>query len=401
MMSRRQMWIGGAVIGALLLALVVWRVFFSNGNEPALLTAKVGRGDIEQTVEATGTLEPKEMVSVGAQVSGRIEVLTVDIGDVVRKGQLIAQIDDQTQVNTLQNARAELANAQAQRAAQVATLSRAQQAFRRQQAMGPGEATSMADYEAAEAEWKAAKAQLDVIDAQIQQARVNMDTAQVNLGYTKIVAPMDGVVVAVVTKQGQTVNANQSAPTIVILAQLDVMQVKAEISEADVIKVDPGLPVYFTILGDPDHRYEASLAQVEPAPESIVNEVDTTTSASSTSSSTAIYYNALFDVPNEDGKLRALMTAQVTIVLARKENALTVPSAALGAKGKNGRYTVRVVGEDGRVASREVQIGLNNNVSAEVLDGLAEGDTVVLGEATAAAQTSGGGGRGGMGPPPF
>ncbi len=393
------MFIGGAAIGALLLVLIVWRVFFAAGDEPALLTADVTRGDIEQTVEATGTLEPKEMVSVGAQVSGRLETLNVEVGQVVRQGELIAQIDAQTQTNTLKTAQAELANMQAQRASQQATLAKAEQSYRRQQAMVPGEATSVADFEAAEADLKSARAQLAVIDTQIQQARVAVNTAEINLGYTRIVAPMDGVVVAVVTKQGQTVNANQSAPTIVILAQLDVMQVKAEISEADVIKVDAGLPVYFTILGDADHRYNATLLQVEPAPESIVDEVNSTSSSSSSSSSTAIYYNALFEVPNTDGKLRALMTAQVSIVLARKKNVLQIPSAALGAKGKDGTYTVRVMGAGGGIEQRQVKVGLNNNVSAEVLSGLKSGEKVVVGEAAASTSTSNSGGR--MGPPPF
>ncbi|KPL66766.1 hemolysin secretion protein D [Erythrobacter sp. SG61-1L] len=398
MMSRRRIVVGAAGLGALILILILWRVFFAGGDEPALLTADVTRGDIEQTVEATGTLEPKEMVSVGAQVSGRLETLNVEVGQVVRKGELIAQIDAQTQTNTLRTAQAELANMQAQRASQQATLAKAELSFRRQQAMVPGEATSMADFEAAEADLKSARAQLAVIDTQIQQARVGVNTAEINLGYTRIVAPMDGVVVAVVTKQGQTVNANQSAPTIVILAQLDVMQVKAEISEADVIKVDAGLPVYFTILGDADHRYNASLLQVEPAPESIVDEVNSTSSSSS-SSSTAIYYNALFEVPNTDGKLRALMTAQVSIVLARKKNVLLIPSSALGAKAKDGTYSVRVMGAGGRMEQRQIRIGINNNVSAEVLSGLKSGEKVVVGQATEATASSNSGGR--MGPPPF
>lgn len=208
---------------------------------------------------------------------------------------------------------------------------------------------------------------------------------------------MDGVVVSVVTKQGQTVNANQSAPTIVILAKLDVMTVKAEVSEADVIDVKPDLPVYFTILGDPDKRYEAKLRLIEPAPESIVNEVDSssTTSSSSTTDS-AIYYNALFEVPNEDGRLRALMTAKVSIVLAKRANALMIPSTALGAKGKDGTYSVRVKGEDGKIAARKVRIGIDNNISAEVLSGLKEGESVVVGEASTAAKTN----QGPMGPPP-
>lgn len=401
MKFRRQWLIGGAILGALIVGLLIWRIFLTGGDTSSALTAEVTRGDLEQTVEATGTLEPKQIVSVGAQVSGRIEKLNVEIGEVVRQGELIAQIDAQTEANALKTSQAELANMVAQRASQAATLARAEKAFRRQQVMVPGEATSAADYESAEADLKAAQAQLAALDAQIRQARVNVNTAQVNLNYTRIVAPMSGVVVAIVTKQGQTVNAIQSAPTIVILAKLDVMQVKAEVSEADVIKVQPGMPVYFTILGDPDHRYETKLLQMEPAPESIVDEVNSSTSTSSTSSSSsAIYYNALFEVPNTDGKLRALMTAQVSIVLAKKKNALLIPSAALGSKTTDGRYTVQIVGQDGRIGPRQIRIGLNNNVSAEVLEGLKFGEKVVVGEASSESDSDSNGGRG-MGPPPF
>lgn len=401
MMNRRRWLIGGAVIGALVLAFILWRAVFAAADTPALLTAGVIRGDIEQTVEATGTLEPKELVSVGAQVSGRLETLNVALGQTVRQGQLIAQIDSQTQTNALKNARAELANMQAQRASQQASLTKAELAYRRQRIMVAGEATSHADYEAAEADLKNARAAVAAVDAQIQQARVSVSNAEVNLGYTQVSAPMDGVVVAVVTKQGQTVNANQSAPTIVILAKLDVMTIKAEVSEADVIKVDPGMPVYFTILGDPDTRYTATLRQVEPAPESIVNEVSTTASSSSSTSSTAIYYNALFEVPNAKGKLRALMTAQVSIVLARRQNALQIPSSALGEKGKDGLYAVRVMDGDGRVAVRKVRIGLNNNAVAEVLSGLKQSEKVVIGEASTRTDDSSSNNRRPMGPPPM
>ncbi|WP_231635486.1 HlyD family efflux transporter periplasmic adaptor subunit [Novosphingobium sp. ST904] len=222
----------------------------------------------------------------------------------MRQGDLIGLIDPRTQTNSLATAKADLGNMQAQLAGAKATLAKAELAFRRQQALGVGEATSRADFEAARAEQQSAQASYDALVAQIRSASVNVDTAQVQLGYTKITAPMDGVVVAVVTKQGQTVNANQSAPTIVILAKLDVMTVKAEVSEADVINVKPGLPVYFTILGDPDRRYEAKLRLIEPAPESIVNEVNSTSTSSSSSSTaaSAIYYNALFEVPNNDGR---------------------------------------------------------------------------------------------------
>jgi macrolide-specific efflux system membrane fusion protein len=396
MSTKRRLVIGGILVTTALALFLVWKLF-SGPAEPVVATAKVTRGTMEQTVEATGTLEPKELVSVGAQVSGRLDELNVAVGDVVHQGDLIGKIDPRTATNSLDTARADLANMKAQAAGAKATLARQKLAYQRQLALGAGEATSQQDFETARQELQSAQASYEALLAQIRAAEVSVNTAEVQLGFTKITAPMDGVVVAIVTKQGQTVNSVQSAPTIVILAKLDVMTVKAEVSEADVIDVKPHLPVYFTILGDPDKRYEAKLRLIEPAPESIVNEVDSTsTSSSSSTSDSAIYYNALFEVPNEDGRLRALMTAKVSIVLARRANALMIPSTALGPKGKDGTYSVRVKGEDGKIATRKVRIGIDNNISAEVLSGLKEGESVVVGEAKASKTSN----QGPMGPPP-
>lgn len=399
MFKSRRTLIVGAVIGALVLALIVWKVFLTPPEGPDVVTAKVARGDLEKTVEATGTLMPKELVSVGAQASGRIEQLTVEVGDTVKQGQLIAQIDSRTQENTLKTAQADVSNMTAQLASAQATLAQTRLAFERQKQLGVGEATSQADYQAAEAEYRSAKASVDALYAQIDSARVSVENAQVNLGYTKVTAPMDGVVVAIVNKQGTTVNANQSTPSIVVLAKLDVMTVETEVSEADVINVKQGQSAYFTILGDPDTRYSGKLRLVEPAPDSIVDEVDSSSSSSSSSTSdTAIYYNALFDVTNSDNRLRALMTAKVTILLDQRKNVLTIPSSALGAKNKDGTYTVQVQGADRAISKRNVKIGLNNNVSAEVLSGLKQGESVVVSEASADTGSSD---RRMGGPPPF
>lgn len=355
----------------------LWQGYFNDADQQPVLTTAVYRGNIEETVVATGTLEPKEIVSVGAQVSGRIETLFVELGQKVKQGDMIAQIDARTRTNDLLTAEASLANVTAQLAARKASLLQAEQNFRRQQQMIAGQATSAAEYESAKASLEAARADVKALEAQIKEAEVRKATAEVNLEYTRIEAPMDGVVVAIVTKQGQTVNAAQSAPTIVVIANLDVMTVKAEVSEADVIKVREGMPVYFTVLGDPDTRYRATLAQIEPAPATIVNLVGNS-GASSTSSSTAIYYNALFDVDNSDGRLRAMMTAEVSIVLAEANDTLIVPATALTRKGGDGTYSVRVRERDGSIVERPVRVGINNRVEAEILEGLNEDDEVVV-----------------------
>ncbi|WP_414833770.1 efflux RND transporter periplasmic adaptor subunit [Afifella sp. YEN Y35] len=367
---------------------------------PEIMTSPVTRGDIEKTVLATGILKPAKLVAVGAQVSGRVTSLDVSVGDSVKEGDLIAEIDSETQENDLRTAEASLANVRAQKEEKQATLVQAEQALARQTRMINQNAVSRADYEEAEATVKVTKAQISALDAQIAEAEVAVETAKVDLGYTKITAPMDGTVLWVVTQEGQTVNAIQSAPTIVILGQLDTMTVRAEISEVDVVDVKPGQPVYFTVLGNPDRRYESTLSFIEPAPESITSDsmVASSSSSSSSASESAIYYNGIFEVPNQDRELRTYMTAEVHIVLGQAHDVLTLPSAALGNKGADGTYSVHVLGADGNVAERKVKIGLNDKIRAEVVSGLSEGDRVVMGQPGATSDAANGRRRGPRGP---
>ncbi|MFH7809123.1 MULTISPECIES: MacA family efflux pump subunit [unclassified Acinetobacter] len=431
-----------AVLCIAVVAYVAWTYFKPKQEQPQYITESVSRGDLENTVLATGTLDATKLVSVGAQVSGQVQKMYVQLGDEVKQGQLIAQIDSTTQENSFKTAEANIKNLEAQRLQQEANLNEMQLAYKRQQQMYAQDATSKAELESAEASYKTAQAQIKAIDAQIESAKVTKSTAQTNIGYTRIVAPTDGTVVAIVTEEGQTVNANQSTPTIVKIAKLQNMTIKAQVSEADIMKVQKGQAVYFTTLGDDSKRY-ASLRQVEPAPDSITDD-DTSTS---TSTSTAIYYNALFDVPNHDGKLRIDMTAQVYIVLDSAKNALLVPSSALSTRTtnanrssnsnteaassaqnksdadhpqaprlerlklnaaqqqlvKDGKATVsvvRVLQADGSAQPKQVLVGINNRVNAQVIAGLKEGDQVVIADSSdTAAATANSSNRRRNGPP--
>jgi macrolide-specific efflux system membrane fusion protein len=411
-----------AIVCTLAVALTAWYFFKPKQEQPQYITAEVSRADLENSVLATGVLEAAKMVSVGAQVSGQVKKMFVQLGDQVKQGQVIAQIDSVRQTNDLKTAEASIKNQQAQLAVKNANLAKVEAEYNRQKAMYAQDATSRAELESALASFKTAQADIDAINAQIEQSRLTLATAKEDLGYTQIVAPMDGTIVAIVTEEGQTVNANQSAPTIVKLAKLNDMTIKAEISEADVMKVEKGQRVYFTTLGDSETKHYAALRQVEPAPSSINNE---TSNSSTSSSSTAVYYNALFDVPNEDGKLRIDMTAQVYIILDEAKNALTIPAAAIQAsnrpdrknknstgndsaasqaaasndpakasrpkrlelsdaekaliqQGKASMAMVRVVQADGSAKPQPVLIGLNNRVTAQVLKGLKQGEKVVI-----------------------
>jgi membrane fusion protein, macrolide-specific efflux system len=352
-------------------------LFFREEKQPAYMTAPVTRGDVEITVLASGTVESSNLVSVGAQVSGQLKSLQVELGDRVEAGQLVAEIDSLPQQNTLQTRTAALAATLAQKQAKEASLHLAELTLQRQAEMLRGDAASQEDFDSATANLNVIRAELVALDAQIEQAKIAVDTARLDLGYTMITSPIDGVVVAIVTKEGQTVNANQSAPTIIKVARLDRMTIKVEISEADVIRVQPGQKVYYTILGEPESRYPGQLRFIEPAPESITSEGS---SASSAAAGAAIYYMGILDVPNDEGKLRIAMTAQVYIVLAEARDVLTLPAAALGVRDEEGRYLVRVETAPNRYEEQPVRIGLNNNVRAEVLKGLNKGDRVAIGE---------------------
>ncbi|KQW76094.1 hypothetical protein ASC89_23075 [Devosia sp. Root413D1] len=364
-----------------------WLVFSVPAKDEVPRTTPVARGTIEETVLASGVIQASSLVSVGAEVSGRIKTLNVQLGDDVKAGDVIAEIDSLNQQNAVKAAQASLANTEAQKTIQTANLGQAKTALDRAEKLSPQKLISDADLQTAQLAVQTAEGQLQAIEAQIQQAQINVEAAELNLDRTKIVAPSDGTVVAVSVEVGQSVNANNSSPTIVKLANLDKMVVKAEISEADVPRVEPGQLVYFTILGDPDTRINATLRAVEPAPDSIASD-DTTSS----SSSTAVYYNGLFDVDNPGHRLRISMTAQVTIVLKSADDVLTVPASVLGRKGRDGSYTLQVWDQQKEAAEpKQVTIGLNNNVTAEVLSGLDEGDLVVNSTAAAPAARNGNG----------
>ncbi|WP_153076746.1 macrolide transporter subunit MacA [Paraburkholderia bonniea] len=372
------------VFGGIVLLLLVGLSFhfFGKKSAPQYLSAKVTRGNLESAVLATGVLQAYKQVDVGAQVSGQLKSLKVQLGDTVRQGQWLAEIDPVLSQNSLRQAQVSADSLIAQRRATAAQLQQAELAYRRQQQMLPTDATSRADFENAAAQFNVQRANLASLDAQVKQARIQVESAQANLGYTRIVAPMNGEVVAIVTQEGQTVIAQQQAPVILKLADLDTMTVKAQVSEADVIQIKPGQPVYFTILGEADKRYYAKLRAVEPAPQNFL-ETQGSSVGGSSRSNTAVFYNALFDVPNPGHRLRIAMTAQVGIVQATAQKTLTIPVAALGIKDKNGAYTVRVIGKDGLAQPRTVRTGINNNVRVQVLAGLSEGEQVVIGDAGA------------------
>jgi len=350
------------------------------------ITATVRRGDIENSVLATGKLDAIERVNVGAQVTGEIKSLPVKVGDRVKKGQLIAEIDDLQQRNDLRNAEAALNVMRANKLAKQASLQQAGSKFAREKRMLKEQASSREDFEVAEMQLKTMQAELMAIDAGGIQAQIEVDKKKLDLSYTKVLAPRDGIVISVIAQQGQTLNASQNAPTIIKLAKLDIMTIKAQISEADITRMKPGQKAHFSIFSEPSKRYEATLRLVELAPESIMKDDTAPSSTTTSTQNNSVYYNALLDVPNVGNQLRIAMTVQVTFPLKEAKSVLLAPVQSV--KKVNGqRQQVEVLGKNNEVQQREVETGISNGVDVEIIKGLKLGDVLILNQSNDSAGT--------------
>jgi macrolide-specific efflux system membrane fusion protein len=393
-------------LGVAILAACGWLAGSRPGGNAAakyLFTA-VQRGDIEDVVTATGTLQPREYVDVGAQVSGQLQKIHVKVGSMVQQGDLLAEIDPTVYLSKVDANRAQLRNQRAQLKEREAQLTLAQIQFRRQTALMAEDATTTDSLQTAEATLKSAEASLESLRAQIEQTESTLRGDEASLQYARVISPMTGTVVSITARQGQTLNTNQQAPTILRIADLTTMTVQTQVSEADIGRLNTGLQTYFTTLGGQNKRWYGTLGQIEPTP---------------TTTNNVVLYNALFDVPNPDGRLMTDMTAQVFFIVAQAKNVLQIPMGALQSRspraaGRNGgergergeradgaqrprpaadaaaadgdasaprtrRATVKVLGADGKISEREVEIGVTNRIYAQVLSGLKEGEQVVSG----------------------
>jgi membrane fusion protein, macrolide-specific efflux system len=361
-----------------------------HSTKPNYITTAVRKGDIEDSVLATGSISALKTVSVGSQATGQIKTLKVKLGQKLKKGDLIAEIDSETQKDSLKDAQSSLENYEAQLASKKVTLEKDEIKYNRQTEMFKSQATSQENVDDAKITLEQAKADVIQIQTQISQAKNAVNTAQVNLSYTKISSPIDGVIVSIPVTEGQTVNAVQSSPTIVEIAQLETVIVKPEIAESDVIRVKPGMPLYFTILGDGDKKYYSTLKSIDPGPKSLSDNTSTsssTSSSSSSDSSSGIYYYGLFEIPNPDGRFRISMTAQVSIVLASAHDALIIPSNAVK-KDSKGNQTVSILDKKGKIIKQEVKIGIDNNIDAQILSGLSDGQEIILTQSDSTTTTS-------------
>ena len=363
-------------------ALAAWPLL--TPGRDAYDTVPVTRGDIESSVTALGTLQPRQYVDVGAQASGQIHKIHVDVGTEVKEGQLLVEIDPSTQTAKLDASRFAIDNLKAQLQEQGALHDLAQHNYRRQQHLAKGGATREEDVQAAQAEVRTTQARIDMFTAQIRQARASLRSDEAELGYTRIYAPMAGTVVALDAREGQTLNAQQQTPLILRIARLSPMTVWAQVSEADIGQVKPGMQAWFTTLSGGNRRWSSNVRQVLPVPPKPLNEIGQGggSPASKSGSARVVLYTVLLDVDNHDQALMPEMTTQVFFVAGQARDVLLAPIVALQGTAESERQTAHIVTTSGKVEPREIRTGISDRLRVEIIDGVNEGDHLLIGPAT-------------------
>ncbi|MGO2711159.1 efflux RND transporter periplasmic adaptor subunit [Pseudomonas helleri] len=380
--TRRALFV--ALFLMLVAALAAWS-FLTTGRD-AYDTVPITRGDIESSVTALGTLQPRQYVDVGAQASGQIRTIHVEVGDEVKEGQLLVEIDPSTQKAKLDASRYAVENLTAQLQEQRALHDLAKQKFQRQQNLAKGGATREEDIQSAQAEVRTTQARIDMFQAQIRQAQASLRSDEAELGYTRIYAPMTGTVVALDAREGQTLNAQQQTPLILRIAKLSPMTVWAEVSEADIGHVKAGMPAYITTLSGGSRRWNSTVRQILPVPPKPLNEASqgggSPASSGKSGSARVVLYTVLLDVDNSDQALMAEMTTQVFFVADQAKDVLLAPIVALQGSTEGNRQSANVVSKNGKIEHRDIRTGISDRLRVQVLEGLNEGDHLLIGPAT-------------------
>ena len=355
--------------------------FFKVKDEKVeFITKKAKKGSFSKKVDATGEIFATELIDVGAQVSGQIKKLYVKLGDQVKKGDMIASIDSSTQQNSIDNKEAQLAIYKAQLESAKVALNIAKTQFDRENALFAKNATSKQEFESAKNTFSANSAKIKELEAQIKQTNIELSTAKINLGYTKITAPRDGTVVSVQVEEGQTVNANQTTPTIVNIADLSHVKMKMQIAEGDITKIKVGTPVEYSILSEPTKKFQTTVSSIDPGLTTLSDGSYGSSSSSkssyssSSSSSSAVYYYAQSIVDNKDGILRIGMTTQNELLIANVEGAIIVPSIGIK-KDENGTFVY--VLKDGKPVKTAVKTGIKDNLDTQIISGINENDEII------------------------
>jgi HlyD family secretion protein len=364
--------------GAALLVVIIAVIIFSRkGNGLEFKTDPVTRGTIQQTVTATGTVNAVTTVLVGTQVSGTIKTLYVDFNSRVRKGQLIAQIDPSTFESQVQQAQANLFSAQANMEKAEAGLADAKRTFERNKELFSKNLIPRSDLDTADTNYQTNKALVNSAKAQIEQAKASLDYSKQNLAYTKIVSPVNGVVISRAVDVGQTVAASFQTPTLFTIAEdLTKMQIDTNVAESDIGAVKVGQDVEFTVDAYPDTTFQGKVWQIRQAPITVQN---------------VVTYDVVIQVNNKDLKLMPGMTANVSIIITTRHDAIRITNAALrfrlsskpataaGADAAEKKGPVVWVLENKKPKRVKVTPGISDGTYTEVVAGdLKEGQQVIV-----------------------
>ncbi len=355
----------------IILLIIIPFIIVKNNGKIKYVTAPIEKRTITEIVEATGTIEPVNTVDVGSQVSGMISEIYVDFNSEVKKGDLLAQIDTSLFEAQLQQAIANINNAKATLARNLAVLEYDTKTYHRYKNLYDRNLVSKNDLDSAESAYKSDLAQVASARASIMQAQASYDTASANMRYTKIKSPVDGIVISKEVEEGQTVAASYQTPTLFTVAEdLTMMQIETSVSEADIGKVLVGQNVNYTLDGYPDSIFEGTVSQVRLSP---------------TTESNVVTYTVIIEVDNEEGKLLPGMTANVSIITDKKENVLTVPNSALKFTLADNKQKYERMGiwldKKSKPVRINIEIGASDDSYTQVIsDEIKEGDLVYVGQ---------------------
>lgn len=364
-----------------------WKLWFKAPERPQFRTAEIKKGDIEDIVEASGPLAPVTTTEVGALVSGEILKIYVDYNSEVKKGDLLALIDP-TQIQTdYDQAQASLSSAKESLESEKMSYNLAEANFKRYKALYAKNYVAKTDLEQYELSYVNAKSSLNSAESRVIQAQASLDRAKKDLDNTRIVSPIDGVVLTKKVSEGQSLTSGYATPEMFTLAQdLSKMQIEAKVSEADVVKIKDGQTARFTLDGYPDEKFSGVIRQVRTNYSS-----SSSSSSSYSSSSSSTTYTVVIDVDNAEGKFKPGMTATITIQTADKKGVLLVPNEALRFSPSSNKEKFDTTGvwiwEEGKEPKREeVKMGIMSERTTEVsAPSLKEGQKVIVSEVGAAS----------------
>ena len=361
---------------------------FNKEENVNYLTVKPLKGTLTNSVIATGEVWARDLVDVGAQVGGQIERLYVKVGDEVKKGDLIAQIDSVKQINEIDKKKAQHEIYMADLNASEISVNVAEAKYKRELNLYNRKATSKESLENAKNDLALKNAKIIQLKAQINQNNIDLDTAMTNLSYTKIIAPLDGTIISTIVKEGQTINANQTTPLIAQIADLSKLEINMEIAEGDLPKIAVGMQVKYSILANPDTKFESEILSIDPAMTDLSDGKFAKSNTSQTSNSnSAVYYYAKMLIDNTDELFRIGMTTENEVIINESKDTIYIPHSAIFKE--NDKFYINAL-ENQKPVKKEISLGISDGFYQEILSGINENDDIIMQSGSSATTPMGG-----------